>query len=234
MKIYKKLFWVSLFMSLSSIALIIFCGIQANTMHQATCETISNIFIGIFSSSLLLFVNSIIGYKIEKERLLRKFHAHLLSIYSQYGTLEYNLPSTNNLLDFNSNDVLEIYKFLCKITLEDCEDMNELKNNISFLIPCLKTNRRFSRIITLINEYERYMGAFRESLHNHRNNFQESLLDIRFYNPFLASLKVLVKEMNLFMTKMGMFNVEASKMTELYKRPESNNSKPNDKGEDDE
>ncbi len=217
-------------MSVFSVIFIIICGIQKNIVCQETCATLSNIFIGIFSSSLLLFVNSIIGYKIEKERLLRKFHAHLLSIYSHYGTLEYNLTLTDNLPAFNKNDVFEIYKFLCKITLEDCEDMNELKNKISFLMPCLKRNREFFRIITLISEYERYMGAFRAALHNHRASMHESRLDIMFYNPFLANLKICVEEMNLFMTKMGMFNVEASKMTKLYKRPEPNNSKTNDNG----
>ncbi|MDO9493337.1 hypothetical protein [Acetobacterium sp.] len=105
MKIYKYSIAVALIITivscLISIALnngtLAICFEQTKTLIESNIDSYNSILFGIFTSALLTFIMSIIGYNVEKNRLIRSIWINSKKLYQDFYLLIFKNISNDSL-----------------------------------------------------------------------------------------------------------------------------------------
>ena len=220
MKIFKNLL-ISTFLitTISLIACIVFNVLAKSGVNIYSFLT--NIALGTFASSLLLMINSIIGYQIQKIKLLRQYHYVLLDIYNRQGVMEYEMEedkeSVGKSAPTEANTRL-LYKYLSDITIGDSQKQIDINDDISFILPRGKLAKRFNCTNKRFIEYQSFMGLFRVNLHNHKNNPISIKYDYDFYTQKMCIIKDCLDEMSDILSSLNAFNKKAASEIDNYQR----------------
>lgn len=107
MKIYKNSIYITGILTIITFvgSLILHCSISSKE-----AEFWYNIFIGIFGSAALTLIFSIIGYKVERKRILEKFYYYTNKILKQINQYQFNMPLEEKidiLLEYVDSDKIE-------------------------------------------------------------------------------------------------------------------------------
>lgn len=104
MRTYKHLMMVTFLVM--AISLMVTILLENN--NSSNCSLVINIFVGIFSSSLLLFINSVVGFLVEKSKFLKelKVKVNAMRLYVKKTTCSYTTKNTEGLN-------------ICNITLDE-------------------------------------------------------------------------------------------------------------------
>ena len=107
MKIYKNSIYITGILTIITFvgSLILHCSISSKE-----AEFWYNILIGIFGSAALTLISSIIGYKVERKRILEKFYYYTNKILKQINQYQFNMPLEEKidiLLEYVDSDKIE-------------------------------------------------------------------------------------------------------------------------------
>lgn len=153
MKIYRYLICSTFFLSAISLIVVILFG----TCKSPNFSLLTNIFVGIFSSSFLLFLNALIGFYVEKSKFIQelKVKSNALRLYVKKTTCAYTIvnshgSSTCNItLDENFKTALfEIAPYAFAIS----ESIKSVPSCISTKKIDIKTLDAFCKDITTLAE----------------------------------------------------------------------------------
>ncbi|MEG1608497.1 MAG: hypothetical protein RR348_01375, partial [Clostridia bacterium] len=222
MKTYKKLYMATLCIGLVSLVLGIgSCAIENLCINvKEIFGFITSILLGIFASALLIFVNSIVGYFIERRKLLTKYHNIILETYNKWGIMEFEMQDqeedNSRTASTSENNVL-LYKYLCSLITASSE-LVQVKNDIAFVCENGKIAKMFYEANRLWVNYVNKMALFREDLHKDKHNAYSTKLDYDFYTPSMSDIKLIIKKMEQFLIAIKAYNKDTENLMEALRR----------------
>lgn len=185
MNVYKKSIYIMAGLSVISFLSAVFLNLFYNTQKEN--DFWINILIGIFASSLLVLISSIISYFNEKNKTKAKINYDIKQLYHQLTLLDLYLSMCGNKLV--SEIIQQVYQtdyiingIFIDLSLCETSDIcgNEIfhiitliKNNIENLAINLYNNRINNEDANQINQF---INKFRASVHDPREKYDNTSL----------------------------------------------------------
>lgn len=149
----------------------------------ARSQLLSNIFLGIFGSGFILFVQSIIFYKVERNRYLRKFYRQACLLSKHFGTF---ICCHKKQMNFDQIAILG--ENIIKLA-EKFEDLKDTNRYISLF---KSENKVLTDFFALTNPIEKDLYALETAIENAR---LKTIVDAKkIENHFNNILQYLMKD----------------------------------------
>lgn len=196
MKLYKKMIIWTAVIGIVTLAVAIVITLNSKSVDKSM-NLLANILIGIFASSLLLCVNAVIGYKIEKVRILINIYRNVqeLNTFIAYEGLKNNNQKVSSKIRSNCENLFII---------NDYERIDYYSQKISYMLMELRffkknENEKKDKLIEYImneyyvkfSNYKRYIIEERKKLNITKNEKLYDKFEVIINNAFNEIMETL-------------------------------------------